>query len=306
MKPEQLEDQLGICKLSIEQPIQPDWQHADKYELAVKRDDLLHPVISGNKWRKLKYALTNLQETDVREVVSFGGGYSNHLHALAFACHRLNIQLIAIVRGDYSANLTPMLNDIIQWGAKIEFVDRKTYAKRNEADYLASLNKCFPKAAIIPEGGSQRLAINGVAEIIAELQEPYDFILAPVGSGGTLAGLISARSQAKLIGVAALKGQGYLEQLVTDLVPADSLNPRWQINHDFHFGGYAKRTPELIDFCEQTSIQLGIEIEPVYSGKLFYAAKSMIADEIFPAGSRILLLHTGGLQGSRPNTSTTP
>lgn len=306
MKREELQRQLGINCPSPEQLIKPDWENSQDYQISVKRDDLIHPLISGNKWRKLKYALTNLVESGIKEVISFGGGYSNHLHALAFACSKLNIQLMAIVRGDYSNSLTPMLNDLRIWGVKTNFVDRKTYAKRNNPDYLAGLNKSHPKAAIIPEGGSQQLAISGVAELILELQDSYDFILTPVGSGGTLAGLITAENDAKLIGIAALKGEGYLEQLVSELLPSDCSNSNWEINHDFHFGGYAKRTEALVDFCEQTSQQLKIEIEPVYSGKLFYAAKSLIAKRAFPCGSRILLIHTGGLQGNRAHNIEAP
>lgn len=299
MTPTELEHKLGIRAPSPEQSIAPDWQHADQYQLAVKRDDLLHPAVSGNKWRKLKYALTNYIASDVKELVSFGGGYSNHLHALSYACSILGIRLTAIVRGDYSQQLTPMLQDIKRWGAELQFVDRQTYRQRDEAGFLSRLAQQHPKAVIVPEGGSQQAALQGVAEIIAELQQRYDYILVPVGSGGTLAGLISANSGSVIVGIAVLKGEGYLEGLVRTLLPEGGDNDEWQINHDFHFGGYAKSDLALREFCQRFAQAHNIPIEPVYSGKLFFSIRQLVEQQKFPPGSRILILHTGGLQGNR-------
>ena len=294
-----LAEHLGIACPSPEQSVSPDWHHAGDYQLSVKRDDLLHPHISGNKWRKLKYALTNYLSDEIKELVSFGGGYSNHLHALAYACSKLNIELTAIVRGNYQNNLTPMLKDIMQWGTKVQFVDRAFYQQRYDAIFLDELRLQHPGAEIVPEGGSQQAALQGVQEVITELQHNYDYILAPVGSGGTLAGLIAAQTPAKILGIAVLKGQAYLEQLVTQLLPVNNIQDNWQIHHDYHCGGYAKRSPELIAFCESFCQAHAIPLEPVYSGKLFFAAKQLVEQQWFPAGSRILLLHTGGLQGNR-------
>lgn len=276
-----------------------DWPSSEKYDIWVKRDDLLHPIISGNKWRKLKYALLAIYQQKQTSIVSFGGGHSNHLHALAYACHKLNIQLSAIVRGDYSRNPTPMLKDIAAWGTDIYYVDKKTYQKRDEPDYLAQLKQRFKQAIIIPEGGSQAAALEGVGEIISQLTDSFDYIIAPVGSGGTLAGLIATSSVARIVGIGVLKGQGYLEQQVTKLLPCSNTNHNWEILHQYHFGGYAKQPVELTAFCAQFTEQTKIPIEPVYSGKLFFAAKDLIQKQAFPLNSRILLLHTGGLQGAR-------
>lgn len=285
---------------SPEQAFTPDWPGADRVNIWIKRDDLLHPIISGNKWRKLKYALEKLLAQQPRHIISFGGGYSNHLHALAYCCYQLQIKLTAVIRGDYSANLTPMLQDLLCWGSDIQYVERKTYRLRHQADYLVKLKQQYPDAHIIPEGGSQVDAIAGVAEIVSELTNDYDYILSPVASGGTLAGLITATEQqhTKVIGIAVLKGQGYLENLVKGFLPANNKADNWQILHQFHQGGYGKTNEQLTQFCQQ---QTAIPLEPVYSGKLFYAVQQLIAIGYFQPNSRILLLHTGGLQGARHN-----
>ncbi|MEH6711295.1 MAG: pyridoxal-phosphate dependent enzyme [Paraglaciecola polaris] len=295
---------------SAEQKITPAWQNAERTNLWVKRDDCIHPIVSGNKWRKLRYAIQYIVENNIQHIVSFGGGYSNHLHALGYACKILDIKLTAIVRGHYQLDkLTPMLQDLVDWQVDLQFVDRKTYQLRDQTDYLSSLSLRYSQAFIIPEGGSSHFALGGVADIIHELTQDYDYILAPVGSGGTLAGLIHGTAmqpvdhQAQILGIGVLKGQGYLEELVTNLLASAHQSiaqlPKWSIDHHFHFNGYAKATDQLHAFCQDVQQDVSIPIEPVYSGKLFWAAKELIAQQAFPNGSKILLLHTGGLQGLR-------
>ncbi|WJG08684.1 pyridoxal-phosphate dependent enzyme [Aliiglaciecola sp. LCG003] len=302
-----LQRTLGISLPSAEVAISPAWHNEQHVRLWVKRDDLIHPIISGNKWRKLGLALQQIMQQKPCQIISFGGGYSNHLHALAYCCQQLQLPLRCIVRGDYSKNMTPMLTDIQQWGAKIEFVDKLTYSKRNDEDYLNRIKQQFDNPVIIPEGGSQQQALHGSAEIINELQQSYDYIVTPVASGGTMAGLVHgidliAQVSSKILGIAVLKGQDYLEHLVKDLLPEAqnrSLSAQWQILHDYHCGGYAKKTPELISFCEDFYQDTHIKVEPVYSGKLFFALKQMIEQGYFPANSKILAIHTGGMQGNR-------
>lgn len=297
--------QLFMQPPSPEQMITSSWAKLHNIQISIKRDDLLHPIISGNKWRKLKYALLEASDNDVKHIISFGGGYSNHLHALGYCCQQLGIRLSAIVRGDYSQNLSPMLQDLLNWGTDIQYVDRKTYQQRAEPQYLEILTAQYPEALLIPEGGSQQQALKGVSEIIQELTQQYDYILAPVASGGTLAGLIDGLAQpentppSQILGIAVLKGHGYLEQLVGTLLPDRHHQVDWKINHDYHFGGYAKCNNELSKFCAQFEQQNHITIEPVYSGKLFYALYQLTISGHFPSGSRVLALHTGGLQGAR-------
>ena len=299
-----LTKKLAIKTPSAEQVLTPKWATDSNIHLSVKRDDLIHPVISGNKWRKLKYALIEAEKHKVKHIGSFGGGFSNHLHALGFCCHQLNIQLTAIVRGDYSHNLTPMLQDLMSWKTDIQYVDKATYSKRNDTEYLQTIKQNSADVLIIPEGGSQQQALRGVKEIVSELTHNYDYIMAPVASGGTLAGLINGVAKycpnTKIIGVGVLKGQGYLEELVHTLLPAEIKNTaNWRINHDYHFGGYAKSNNELNQFCEAFFQQTQVQIEPVYSGKLMFAIQALASQGFFPTNSRVLALHTGGLQGAR-------
>lgn len=285
-------------------PFRPDWEGASKVSLFVKRDDAIHPVMSGNKWRKLSHALTNPLP---KAVVSFGGGFSNHLHALGFICYQLSIPFTAIIRGDYRAAPTPMISDLMQWNTHIEYVDRITYRQRSDSAFLDKLKQRLPDAIIIPEGGSQAQALQGMKDMVDEIEIDFDFIVAPVASGATLAGIISALNKRnstagtvhKAIGIGVLKGEGYLEGLVEQFLPAFQYQTDWHIKHSYHFGGYAKAPNELQTFCRDFNNTFGFDIEPVYSGKAFWAVKDMLARGKFEEGSRIIVLHTGGLQGAR-------
>ncbi len=291
------ESTLKLITPSPCEPFRPNWKYAEKLDIYVKRDDLIHPIISGNKWRKLKYAVSRLSSPPSR-IVSFGGGYSNHLHALGYLCNQLNIRLTAIVRGDYSDSLTPMLTDLLAWNTEVNYVTKKEYKQREDCSFLEQINRRYPNALIIPEGGKQPSALKGVGEIIDELHFTPDHIMVPVGSGATLAGLIrKLNADQKAIGVAVLKGEGYLEAEVSSLLTTSQVN--WHINHHFHHGGYAKHSQDLIHFCEQFNQTHSFSVEPVYSGKLFYAAKKLIESEYFKQGAKLLLIHTGGMQGAR-------
>ncbi len=275
-------------------------------QVHVKRDDNIHPIISGNKWRKLKYNLAHIvQNKNFNGVISFGGSYSNHIHALAFACFQKNIPCMGIIRGEksYADNFT--LTWARHWGMKLYFVDRKTYRRRHDADYLMQLQQEFPHNFIVPEGGSNKLALTGVAEIITELnqQADYDTLITPVGSGGTLAGLITGdintvTSPHKILGIAVLKEADYLVDTIQSLLPTSAKQHNdWQLFTHFHRGGYAKFSPvdaaRILEFNQIT----GVNFEPVYSGKMILALLDLLEQGYFPKGERIVLLHTGGMQG---------
>ncbi len=283
-------------KLQLPSPelaFRPPWQGAGTLQLYVKRDDLIHPLISGNKWRKLKYHLAPFLANPPGRLLSFGGGHSNHLLALGYLCQQLGLPLTAVVRGDYTSRETPCLHYLQRWGVDIRYVSKLDYRRRHEPGYLVQLKAQTGAEQIIPEGGSSPQALKGVGEILDELSHDYDYILAPIASGGTLAGLIQSakQPQAKIIGVAMLKGEGYLESLVGELLRAPAHD--WQISHEYHGGGYAKVTQELTAFCQAMGPL--VPLEPVYSGKLFMAARDMLAQGRFAPHSRVLLLHTGGL-----------
>jgi 1-aminocyclopropane-1-carboxylate deaminase len=269
--------------------------------VSIKRDDNIHPIISGNKWRKLKFNLRFAEENNYRGIISFGGSFSNHIHALAFACQQQGLKSIGIIRGEqiYASNYT--LSMAQQWGMKLNFVDRKTYRLREDINYLKDLQQKYPDYLLVPEGGSNKLALGGVGEIITELNQQceFDTLLTPVGSGGTLAGLIQAdNNQHQLLGISVLKQEGYLTEQINSLLGNHySHFNNWQILSEFHRGGYAKFSKEdegrIVDF----NLQTGFVFEPVYSGKMILALLDLIERGYFIKGQRIVLLHTGGLQG---------
>lgn len=295
MNIEKIENTLQLPSPII--PFTPDWEGVERVSLSVKRDDLIHPVISGNKWRKLKHTLRQAPSS-IQGIVSFGGGYSNHLHALGFVCHSLGIACNAIIRGDYTQHPSPMILDLMRWNVQITYVDRKTYARRHDEDYWNRLQLEHPGYLIIPEGGSQVSALRGVAELVTELNDDVDTIVAPVASGATMAGIIAQlQPSQRALGIGVLKGEGYLESLVSTLLPSPFTN--WSINHNYHCGGYAKIPHYLADFCASFNAVMPFSIEGVYSGKVFWALRDMLAQGCFEDGERIVVLHTGGLQGAR-------
>ena len=294
-------------KLNIQlpSPLMPLVVGTSRCHLWIKRDDLIHPIISGNKWRKLQQLLSNWPNEGYKQLLSFGGGYSNHLHALGYACHQLNIPLTAMIRGNYETRLTPMLQDLLQWGTRLHWLSKKDYQQKNNPDWLRQQPLIDQHTLVIPEGGSSEQVHAGMQQLVAELPEELDYLLCPVGSGGTLAGIIQAMWQAqrhtKVIGIAVLKGEDYLEGLVQSLVtePACLTEVDWQILHQFHGGGYAKCPVELHQFMQTFQQTTGLVTEPVYSGKLFFALRTLLTQDYLPEGSRICAVHTGGLQGKR-------
>ncbi|MBA6382690.1 pyridoxal-phosphate dependent enzyme [Colwellia sp. BRX10-6] len=274
----------------------------EKHQLSVsiKRDDIIHPIISGNKWRKLKFNLRHAQAHNYIGVISFGGSFSNHIHALAFACHQQGLKSIGIIRGEkeYASNFT--LSMAQQWGMELHFVDRKSYRLRENKEYLDQLQLTYPGYLIVPEGGSNTLALAGVGEVITELNQQceFDTLVTPVGSGGTLAGLIKAdNNQHNLLGIGVLKQDGYLTEQVNSLLGDNLHFNNWQIMPEFHRGGYAKFSKEDVEKILSFSQQTGFIFEPVYSGKMILALLDLIDQQYFPKGHRLVLLHTGGLQG---------
>ena len=267
-------------------------------ELWMKRDDQLHPVISGNKWRKLKFILDHALYSGADTIISMGGVYSNHLHALAYIGKVLGLKTIAYLRGDAPAVLTPTLVDLIAWGMELRFISRTDYRQLRQYKGSLDLPGLKPQQYWLPEGGAQALALCGVAELIAEIDIAYDQLCVPCGTGATLAGLISATSDnISLIGFAALKKAGFLNADISSLLKQSKSN--WQINLDYHFGGFASTTPDLLNFISAFEAKTTIQLEPVYTGKMMYALYDLISQGHFSAGQRIIAIHTGGLQGDR-------
>lgn len=264
----------------------------------LKRDDLLHPIISGNKWRKLRYSLDEALSLGADTIISMGGTYSNHLHALAFVGKCLGLKTIGIIRGVRPVLLTPTLCDMENWGMELRFISRSDYRHYRNFKGYDGLPGIKPNQYWLPEGGGSNLALKGIAELVAEIDIPFDVLCVACGTGTTLAGLVSAVTEEQAVfGFAALKNASFLEADVRALIYKEFHN--WAIVHDYHFGGFAKLTPELKLFMASFEERTAIPLEPVYTGKMLYGVYDRLAKGYFKSGQRIIALHTGGLQGNR-------
>ncbi|WP_064007841.1 1-aminocyclopropane-1-carboxylate deaminase/D-cysteine desulfhydrase [Methylomonas methanica] len=270
-------------------------------ELWIKRDDLLHPIISGNKWRKLKYILNHALHCGADSVVSMGGAYSNHLHALAYTGKALGLKTIGYIRGERPAQLNATLHDLLDWGMELRFVTRSDYRQLRDYQDHDSLPKFRSGQFWLPEGGATELALQGVAELVDEIEIDFDILAVACGTGTTLAGLLASPLTQTALGVAALKGGDFLIDDVEQLLSKQGMTSQadWRILVDYHFGGFAKTTPALLAFMQDFQQRHGIELEPIYTGKLLFAIYDLIRQDYFPAGQRIVAIHTGGLQGKR-------
>ena len=266
-------------------------------QVFVKRDDLTHPEIMGNKWRKLKYNLLEAKARDCKGIVTMGGAYSNHIAATAAACLESNLACIGIIRGEeLSSSSNPTLKYASHKGMQTVFVDRTTYRRyRERNDLIADQYGDF---YFLPEGGTNELAVKGCEEILHELEVAYDLIVTPIGTGGTFAGILSGLKNAKkALGVSSLKGD-FIYREVKELLERFSIShEHYEISNDYHFGGYGKTTLELIEFINWFKEMFKIQLDPIYTGKSFFCVFDMIKKAKFEKNLRIVLLHTGGLQG---------
>ncbi|TJZ53355.1 pyridoxal-phosphate dependent enzyme [Sphingobacterium olei] len=261
----------------------------------VKRDDLIHPFISGNKWRKLKYALISAKENKQDTLVTFGGAWSNHLLATACAGAMFGFNTIGFVRGESVSN--PVLAMCKLYGMELVFVTRTEY--KHKTDLFHQRFENGSNALFIDEGGYGTHGMKGCSEIITELKQNYNHIFCAAGTGTTLAGLAKGIADHQLDnttlhGIPVLKGGDFIEEEMKNLnAPINQLI----LHTTYHFGGYAKTAPELFHFIQEFVSKTGIMVEPIYTGKLFYALQDLVQKETFLANEKILILHTGGLTG---------
>ncbi|MFW2037712.1 1-aminocyclopropane-1-carboxylate deaminase/D-cysteine desulfhydrase [Acinetobacter ursingii] len=264
--------------------------------LDLKRLDLIHPHISGNKFYKLKYNLQHAKQLGLDTLITFGGAFSNHIAATAYAAHYFGFNSIGIIRGEELADqrLNHTLATASQFGMQLEFINRQDYRDKDQADFLAELQSRFPNAYIIPEGGTNSLAIQGCKEILSEQdRQNYDVICCAVGTGGTITGLIeSSHFNQNILGFSALKGD-FLTHDVAHL----TAKKNWKIIDDYCCGGYAKTSAQLIEFIQLFEKQYQIPLEPIYTGKMLFGIFDLIEKAYFPPHTRILAIHSGGLQG---------
>jgi 1-aminocyclopropane-1-carboxylate deaminase/D-cysteine desulfhydrase-like pyridoxal-dependent ACC family enzyme len=267
-----------------------------KITLCVRREDLVHPFVSGNKFRKLKYNLVRAKAEGKTKLLTFGGAFSNHIAAVAAAGKEQGFDTFGIIRGEELAGITeenPTLKFASECGMQLEFVSREAYRNKSEPAFLEQLKLKFGNIYILPEGGTNELAVEGCGEILTEEDADFDYICCAVGTGGTISGIInSANKNQQILGFPALKGD-FLEGEISKFTSGQN----WKLVTGYHFGGYGKVTETLIRFMNDFYSKNGILLDPVYTGKLFFGVMDLIRNDYFPEDSKILVIHTGGIQG---------
>ena len=269
--------------------------------LFIKREDELHPFISGNKYRKLKYNLVEAYNQNHNTLLTFGGAFSNHIAAVAVAGFEHNFKTIGVIRGDELAtNLeevlqnNPTLKFASEHNMQFHFVTRSDYRNKTTPEFIENLKEKFGDFYLVPEGGTNNFAVKGCEEILTEEDNQFDIICSAIGTGGTISGLInSAENHQKVIGFPSLKGD-FLQNEIKKYVLRTN---NWSLNNNYHFGGYAKISEELITFINKFKSETSIPLDPVYTGKMLFGIVDLIKNDYFKQGTKILAIHTGGLQG---------
>ena len=271
-----------------------------KINVYVKRDDLIHPEISGNKWRKLKYNLIEAKAQHKNTILTFGGAYSNHISATGAVGKIFGFKTIGIIRGEETLPLNPTLLQAKKDGMKLLYVSRADYRKKNTAEFIEKLKDALGDFYIIPEGGGNKLGVLGCNDIVNEIDIDFNYILTDCGTGATLAGICDVLKETqKAIGIPVLKGGEFIKDEVKLLLgdTYSRIESQYSLIKDYHFGGYAKYKPKLIEFMQDFYTQTNIKTDPIYTGKLFYALVDLVKKDYFKVGSTIIVVHTGGLQG---------
>lgn len=265
-------------------------------QLYLKREDTIHPFISGNKYRKLKYNLLEAKKQNKNTLLTFGGAFSNHIAATAYAGREQGLQTIGVIRGEELADKwqnNPTLKLAHEHGMQFHFVSRSDYRLKNEPSFLQNLKERFGEVYLLPEGGTNALAVKGCSEILTEEDATFDYICSAAGTGGTAAGLIHASlSHQTVLAFSSLKGNFLMDEIRTFVQ-----HKRWQLVTDYHFGGYAKVDQQLIAFINLFKHETGIPLDPIYTGKMLFGIFDLVKRDVFDSGTQILAIHTGGLQG---------
>ena len=262
----------------------------------LKRDDLIHPEIPGNKWRKLKYNIATAQEQGFKTLLTFGGAYSNHIRATSAVGAYFGFGSVGVIRGEEHLPLNPSLQYAVSRGMRLTYLDRTTYRAKTSDAVIETLHREFGEFYLIPEGGSNADALRGCAELSAEIDASVDVVFCAVGTGGTLAGVAAgARPGQAVVGVPVLKGGAFLEDDIVRLQEQvyGTRTGSWRLECDYHFGGYAKRTPELDGFIDDFEERHGLRLDWVYEAKMMYALFDQVARDKFPSGTTVVALISG-------------
>ena len=277
----EIKDQVNVCL---------------ENQLYMKLDYLNHLHISGNKYRKLKYNLLEAKRLQKSTLLTFGGAFSNHIAAVAAAGREFGFRTIGVIRGEelvHKFQENPTLAFAKSQGMQFHFITRLDYREKETAAFIANLKLLFGDFYLLPEGGTNQFAISGCEEILTNDDKTFDYICCPVGTGGTISGLINASlPEQKILGFPALKGS-FLQEEISKF--ANKSN--WELIADYHFGGYAKINRELISFINSFKNRYQVPLDPVYTGKMVFGVFDLIKKDYFPKNAKILMLHTGGLQG---------
>lgn len=271
-----------------------------KVELFIKREDVIHPFVSGNKFRKLKYNITEAKKLKKKSLLTFGGAFSNHIVATAVAGKLEGFKTFGVIRGDeLGKNLketlanNATLNEAHKNGMQFHFVSREIYRQKNSFGFIEKMKNRFGDFYLIPEGGSNGLAVEGCQEILTEADNSFHYICSAIGTGGTIAGIINSKQKKqKVIGFPALKGNFLSEE-----IKKYTTKRNWSLNKTYHFGGYAKYDATLIEFINNFKEKTGVLLDPIYTGKMLFGILDLIAKDEFAENTKILAIHTGGLQG---------
>ncbi len=301
------------------QTVEASWLSCAGVQLDMLRLDHLHPVISGNKWFKLKNHLRSAFDRDISHIVSFGGAWSNHIHALAAAGHTLGFQTTGVIRGERAENVSDTLKDAERYGMNLHFITRKAYREKHTPEFQASLYKELglnpENVVIVPEGGSGPEGVQGCEDILRSGNvNPADYsqIWLASGTGATAAGVIRSAPDTFIQSVAVLKGADWMQQEIGHYLKGAAMEgagmegagmegrpDNWQVETQAHCGGYGRTTPELLEFITRFEQDTGIPLDPVYTGKVIMAFYNRVIAGSVLKGRRVLAIHTGGLQGRR-------
>ncbi|BDD02630.1 1-aminocyclopropane-1-carboxylate deaminase [Aureibacter tunicatorum] len=280
--------------------IQDSLLEEKEIELYIKRDDMIHPEISGNKWRKMKYNVIEARQSGFDKILTFGGAYSNHIYAAAASGKAFGLQTIGVIRGEETLPLNPTLNFAKSAGMELKHVSRSEYRNKHTDEFVSKLREEFGDFYLVPEGGSNAFALPGVKELVDEIDVDFDIICAACGTGGTVAGICAGlKTGQKAWGFPALKGGSFIYNEVDRLLKEAKLpsSGNLELFTEFHFGGYAKYKVELIEFINAFKVKHGIPLDPVYTGKMMFGLYENIKKDMLPKGSVVVAVHTGGLQG---------